>query len=54
MLRIIGAFVVGVYVGQEYGNQIPSVKTKAVEMVTLFKESDLYKAIEKMEKRKGG
>lgn len=45
MLRTLIVFVLGVYIGQEYGNTIPSVKLKSYEMYESLKSTDLYKKI---------
>jgi hypothetical protein len=45
MLRSLVIFMVGVYVGQEYGSSIPSVKEKSYEMFEQFRTTDLYKKI---------
>lgn len=45
MLRTMLVFLVGVYVGQEYGNEIPSVKKYTYEAIDRFKGTDLYKKI---------
>jgi hypothetical protein len=37
--------MLGVYVGQEYGDSIPSVKVKTYEMIDKFRTTDLYKKI---------
>ena len=46
MLRTLGVFIIGVYVGQEYGKQIPSVKEKTTEYYAQFKTTQLYKTLE--------
>lgn len=43
MLKIIIAFVSGVYIGQEYGNLIPNVKNKSIKKYEEFINSDFYK-----------
>ena len=45
MLRTVFFFLVGVYVGQEYGNEIPSVKRYTYEMIDKFRGTDLYKKV---------
>ena len=52
MLRLIGAFLLGVYVGQEYGKQIPDVKDKTMELYSEFKRTELYKSLEEKLKKK--
>ena len=43
MLQNIISFLVGVYVGQEFGQQIPSVKDKTIEVYKEFQKSEFYK-----------
>lgn len=43
MLRSLFIFALGVYVGQEYGTLIPSVKLKTYEAFDNFRQTDLYK-----------
>lgn len=45
MVRLLVSFVLGVYVGQEYGKFIPNVRDKAYEVFEEFKDTDLYKKI---------
>mgnify|MGYP000105742325 CR=1 FL=1 len=45
MMRSIFAFLVGVYVGQEYDNLIPNVKQKTFQIFEEFKSTDFYKNI---------
>jgi hypothetical protein len=45
MLKYTVVFLIGVFVGQEYGTLIPNVKTKAIETFNEFKKTDLYKKI---------
>lgn len=45
MLRTVFVFLVGVYVGQEYGREIPSVKKYTYEVVDNFRNTELYKKI---------
>lgn len=42
MIRIIGVFLLGVYIGQEYGNKIPNVSKKSLEIFELFKNTEIY------------
>lgn len=43
MLRSLTIFLLGVYVGQEYSDTIPNVKTKVYEVLEEFKKTELYK-----------
>jgi len=45
MIRTLCVFIFGVYVGQEYGNLIPNVKSKTYEVFENFKTTELYKKI---------
>lgn len=45
MIRTVFVFLIGVYIGQEYGNEIPSVKLHTYEVIDRFKSTDLYKKI---------
>lgn len=45
MLKIIGSFLLGVYVGQEYGKLVPNVKNVADEILTDIKRTEFYKDI---------
>jgi len=45
MLRTVFVFLVGVYIGQEYGNEIPSVKKYTNSMIDKFRTTDLYKKV---------
>lgn len=47
MLRIIGGFVAGVFVGQEYGNKLP----KADHIIKEIKQTESYKKIEQILKK---
>lgn len=38
-------FLVGVYVGQEFGNTIPNVKSYSLELYDTFKQTEFYKKI---------
>jgi Tfp pilus assembly protein PilP len=42
MIRIVGVFLLGVYIGQEYGNNIPNVSKKSLEIVELFRNTEIY------------
>ena len=46
----IGYLIVGVYVGQEYGKQLPNVKIEATKLFDEFQKSDLYKNLTKKNK----
>lgn len=52
MMRSLFAFIVGVYVGQEYGNLIPNVRKKTLEMFEEFKYTDFYKKLSEEIKNK--
>ncbi len=43
MLQSIMSFLLGVYVGQEFGNNIPNVKNKTIELLHEFEKTDFYK-----------
>jgi hypothetical protein len=45
MFRSLVIFALGVYVGQEYGTLIPSVKIKTYEMYDNLRQTQLYKKI---------
>lgn len=45
MLKIVIAFVSGVYIGQEYGKFVPNVKTETLKKYEEFINSDFYKKI---------
>ena len=47
MLKLIGTFILGVYVGQEYSSQIPNVKYKSLELLTEFKNSEFFSLLTK-------
>lgn len=42
MIRITFVFLLGVYIGQEYGNNIPNVSKKSLEIFELFKNTEIY------------
>lgn len=42
MIRITFVFLLGVYIGQEYGNNIPNVGKKSLEIFELFKNTEIY------------
>jgi len=43
MFQSIVSFLLGVYVGQEFGNNIPNVKNKTFELLQEFEKTDFYK-----------
>jgi hypothetical protein len=43
MFRSLFIFAVGVYIGQEYGTLIPSVKLKTYEVFDNVRKTELYK-----------
>jgi hypothetical protein len=45
MFRTLIVFIAGVYIGQEYGDTIPSVKVKSYEMYESLKSTEFYKKI---------
>lgn len=45
MLRTLAVFMLGVYVGQEYGSVIPNVKSKSEEFYDKFTETEFYKKL---------
>jgi len=45
MFRSLIIFTLGVYIGQEYGDTIPSVKIKSYEMYESLKSTEFYKKI---------
>lgn len=49
---MLGAFLLGVYVGQEYGKQIPNVKDKTIELYSEFQQTELYKSLNEKLKKK--
>ena len=53
MLRTLFVFLVGVYVGQEYGDNIPNIKRYTNNILEKFKDTDIYKNIsEEIKKNK--
>jgi len=52
MLRLLGAFFLGVYVGQEYGKQIPNVKNTSLELYGEFQKTELYQSLDEKLKKK--
>jgi len=42
MFQNIISFLVGVYVGQEFGQQIPNVKDKTIEIYKEFQKTEFY------------
>ena len=42
MLQNIISFLIGVYVGQEFGQQIPNVKDKTTELCKEFQKTEFY------------
>lgn len=45
MVKYSIAFLLGVYVGQQYGNALPNLKKKYEEIYENFKQSEFYKKI---------
>jgi uncharacterized membrane-anchored protein YhcB (DUF1043 family) len=50
-MRLLIAFVVGIYVGQEYGRLLPNVRNKTMEIFEELKNTDLYKKVREDVKR---
>jgi hypothetical protein len=48
MIKYLGTFLFGVYIGQEYGNILPNVKHKTMDAFEHFKKTELYKDIYKL------
>ena len=44
-MKNIIIFLFGVYIGQEFGETIPNVKKKSVEMYDNFIKTDFYKKL---------
>lgn len=42
MIKYIGIFVLGVYIGQEYGSNIPNVNEKVKELSMILKNTEIY------------
>jgi hypothetical protein len=42
MFQNIISFLFGVYIGQEFGNHIPNVKNKSVELFREFQKTNFY------------
>jgi hypothetical protein len=42
MFQNIISFLVGVYVGQEFGQQIPNVKDKTIEIYKEFQKTEFF------------
>lgn len=42
MFQSIVSFLFGVYIGQEFGNNIPNVKNKTLEMLKEFEKTEFY------------
>jgi hypothetical protein len=45
MIKYTVVFLLGVFVGQEYGVQIPNVKSKTVEYYNQLTNTEFYKKI---------
>lgn len=52
MLKILGSFLFGVYIGQEYGRMIPSVKIITKELYEDFCNTELYKSLDEKYNKK--
>lgn len=42
MIRIVGVFLLGVYIGQEYGTNIPNINKKSIEIIEVLKQTEIY------------
>ena len=42
MFQNVISFLFGVYIGQEFGPQIPNVKEKTIEIYSEFKKTEFY------------
>ena len=42
MFQNIISFIIGVYIGQEFGQQIPNVKEKSIEIFSEFQKTEFY------------
>ena len=42
MFQSIVSFLFGVYIGQEFGNNIPNVKNKTIEVFKEFEKTEFY------------
>jgi hypothetical protein len=47
VIKTIGVFLLGVYVGQEYGRTIPNVRDKTVELYSEFQKTEFYQKLTK-------
>ena len=47
MLRTAAVFIAGLWIGQEYGKLVPSVKEKTIETYEKCINSEFYKKIKK-------
>jgi len=47
MIKDILLFVCGVYIGQEYGNTVPSVKLASASLYKTFIDSKFYEKLKK-------
>jgi len=47
VLKTVGVFLLGVYVGQEYGKTIPNVREKTIELYKDFQQTEIYQKLTK-------
>jgi hypothetical protein len=47
LIKYTITFLAGVYIGQEYGGTIPSVKTYSINLYDKFKQTEFYKQVSK-------
>jgi hypothetical protein len=52
MFQSIVSFLFGVYIGQEFGNNIPNVKNKTIEILKEFEKTEFYSNYIKRDKNK--
>ena len=45
MLKYASSFIFGIFIGQEYGNKIPNIKSSTIEIIKEIKKSEIYKTI---------
>ncbi len=50
MLRYTSTFILGIFIGQEYGKNIPNIKKSTIEIIKEIKKSEIYKILNDQEK----
>jgi hypothetical protein len=45
LIKYTITFLAGIYIGQEYGTTIPSVKTYTINLYDKFKQTDFYNEV---------